>query len=426
MPRMPRAPSYAPAVHPRSLRVAVIGVVPANKGSGSMLQAVVDALPGAIGDCRVDVLSAHPGVEVRKHPRTEVRVIHYRPAAMVFPNLPMALLARVLRALRLPTAFACRTKVLRSLAGADIVIDVAGISFSDGRGVPILVYNVLMTGTPLLLGRPVVKCAQALGPFDGFLTRVAARAVLPRVEVVCARGATTEQHLTALGLENVAPAGDLAFAMEHGADDDAWVAERIAPFVDREFVVVAPSAVVEGLCAKAGIDYRGAVVAFVRALAERGEHVVLVAHSSLLDGQASRVNDLPLVVDVGARVGGGDRVVTLAEPVSPTRLRALIERAAFLVTSRFHAMISGLATGTPVLVVGWSHKYGEVLADFGLERWCIDYEAISGEDLLRRYDELRGATAEVQHAIAAAGPAVRAKAQVNFDQIARVVSGRAA
>ena len=37
-----------------------------------------------------------------------------------------------------------------------------------------------------------------------------------------------------------------------------------------------------------------------------------------------------------------------------------------IVTSRFHAMISALVERTPLLVVGWSHKYGEVLAQFGL------------------------------------------------------------
>ena len=44
-----------------------------------------------------------------------------------------------------------------------------------------------------------------------------------------------------------------------------------------------------------------------------------------------------------------------------------------MLTSRFHAMISALALGVPPVVIGWSHKYAEVLAEFGIERFAVDF-----------------------------------------------------
>jgi len=37
------------------------------------------------------------------------------------------------------------------------------------------------------------------------------------------------------------------------------------------------------------------------------------------------------------------------------------------VTARFHGLVSALSTGTPVMAVGWSHKYKELLRDFDAE-----------------------------------------------------------
>src|SRR5829696_4658649 len=158
---------------PRPTRVATVGASSsANKGAASMLQAVIDELPGRIGPCHFAVLSTYPDDDRREPPH-------------------------------LPTGG----------PGADS----AGISFVDSRGVATLGYNVLVTGIPLLLGRPVVKCAQALGPFDSPLNRVAARRVLGACAAVCPRGDRTEDHVAQLGLAartRVVPAADAAFLME--------------------------------------------------------------------------------------------------------------------------------------------------------------------------------------------------------------------
>ena len=54
-------------------------------------------------------------------------------------------------------------------------------------------------------------------------------------------------------------------------------------------------------------------------------------------------------------------------------IREYIGRCRFLVASRFHAMIGALQRKVPVLLVGWSHKYKEVLDMFGLGSYAADY-----------------------------------------------------
>lgn len=418
------------------VRLATVGAASsANKGAASMLQALIDGAEDHLGPCSIDVLTTYPATDRLEPPRatgsTEVAIVPATPVGLVL-MAPLALLVWVLDRLRVPSGLLLRTQAMRALRRADVVVDVSGISFVDGRGLPTLVYNTLVTGIPLLLGAEVVKCSQALGPFERPLNRVVARTVLGRCAAVCPRGERTERHLAALRLPattRVVPAADLAFAMvvtdEDRAEADAVLARH---GLDGErFLGVMPSSVVERYCEKEGIDYVGLVATFIDETVRRsGTRVLLAPHSARPDDAPGRMNDRPVCRAVHAAVADHDRCVLLDESLRPGVLRALVERCDLLATSRFHAMISSLATGTPVLVVGWSHKYAEVLAEFGLERWVCDFTELGATELARAFAELADQDDEVRRAIAAGISRVRQRAGRNFDAVAGALAGRSA
>lgn len=408
------------------VRVAVIGAAfSANRGSASMLRAVIDSLPARLGPCRFAVLTTYPREDAAERPSPEVEIVPYRPWELLFPLLPLALLAAVARRLGLPARILALHPALRELARADVVVDVAGISFVDGRGLPLLVYNVLMTGVPLLAGVKVVKCSQALGPFETRINRLAARLVLSRLAAVVARGAASHRHLLDLRLDprRIRRASDLAFrmALPEAAREEA--ADRLRELDVREpFLALVPSAVVDRSCRPRGIDYVGRLAALAREIAAGGTDVLLLAHAARPGRPASRMNDLPLVRELHERIAH-QRCRALDEALPPDVLRALIERAEALVSSRFHAMVSALAVGTPVLVVGWSHKYGEVLSDFGLERWAVDYTELADADLAECVAALRAEAPAIRSRIAERSPAVARAADESFDAVAVAVGG---
>lgn len=77
--------------------------------------------------------------------------------------------------------------------------------------------------------------------------------------------------------------------------------------------------------------------------------------------------------DVAATV---NQRLPLAVPIvthaSALETKAQIARCDAIVSSRFHALVSALSTGVPALAVGWSHKYGELLGDYGRSDWVVD------------------------------------------------------
>src|SRR4051812_10581980 len=104
-----------------------------------MLQALLDRLPDAAGPVEVAAVSTHAADDRLAlarvaAPRTDaVRVVSQRPVELLGVHLPLALLAAGLRNAHLPWRWVCRPAALRAIARADVVADISGISFVDGR-----------------------------------------------------------------------------------------------------------------------------------------------------------------------------------------------------------------------------------------------------------------------------------------------------
>jgi colanic acid/amylovoran biosynthesis protein len=393
-------------------RIATLGAaLSANRGAASMLQAVIDNVP----DARFSVLTTFPADDRDEPHDDRATIVSAEPLELALLLWPLGLLIALLRVCRLPWRWLCVRPALRHLRDADLVVDVAGISFADGRGIPIVVYNALMTSLPLLLGRPTVKLSQAMGPFRSPINRTLARLVLPRLDAVCARGTGTEAHCAELGLTNVVPAADLAFTMASPP------ARAFAP----PTVGFAPSGVVHGYCEKAGIDYPALLAGVIdRLVAERDVDVVVFPHSSRRRVTGGRMDDRPVCRLVFERTRPTDRVTLVDEPLDHHELRALIAGCELLVTSRFHAMISALATTTPVLVVGWSHKYREVLDELGLEGCEVDWRAADSDVVFDRTTDLLARRDQVRATIAAALPAVQARSARNYEVVESTLRAR--
>lgn len=406
------------------MRVAIVGAaLSANKGAAAMLETVMARQSGVSGPCTFEILTTYPSADAPLVPAgVDARVVGLQPLRLALVEFPVAVAAGLARMLRLPLGWV-RSRACRAILRSDVVVDVAGISFADGRGIPITVYNALMTGLPLLLGVPTVKAAQALGPFENLVNRSLARMVLPRLSAVCARGARTRRHLDSLGLTNVTDVADLAFSLdEAGALPPAVQAGIDA--LGGEYVVVMPSSVVRKLHEAAGNDYVGDVAALVVSLrATTGMRVVIAPHSYRTGQPEGRMNDGPVCREVGARLAGDPGVLVVDTDLTAGELRRLIAGSRATVTSRFHAMISGLSTCTPTVVVGWSHKYREVLDDFGLARFGMDSSALCDPaSVVRAVGECLADHDSIALAIASALPAVKARSALNFELIDRAAS----
>lgn len=138
------------------------------------------------------------------------------------------------------------------------------------------------------------------------------------------------------------------------------------------------------------------------------------------------MNDGPISREVAAACAAGGVHLVDAD-LRPGVLRSLVDRSSLLVTSRFHGMVSGMATATPTVVIGWSHKYREVMSDFGVERYGLSHEALARpEEVVEKVIEAWGEQDELRRAMRSALDDVRRSAGRNFDVIAETLEGNTA
>lgn len=395
------------------------GSISGNKGSEAMVTVVIRALQERLPALRFVVFSPYIKLDrplTHKYPKVDF--VNAGPAALVFKMFPFALLERILRPLRIPVT--SLFKETRALKRCDILIDVAGISFSDGREL-YLPFNVLTILPKLMLGGDVVKISQACGPFKNWLNRTLARWLLPRCRYLAARGKSTVENLRTIGLEDRSECPDVAFLLNE-TEDMSSLSASLSGYLEfgsksSRVVGICPSSVVYKNCRSGKIDYIGINAEFVNYLVGRGYRVLLLAHSLQLHTDKLKNNDLPVVRKIMQQVGERSEVKMIDAELDSVALRKIIGKCDFFIASRFHSMISALAMEVPVMVCGWGHKYFEVLDMFGLRDYAFDYSRLSIENIKSIFGQLIKNERQIRDMINSNLPHVLDRSRVQIEAI---------
>jgi len=380
--------------------IAIIGsALSGNKGAAAMLESAIHTLRERLPEPRFTLFSMYPQEDAAQNRYPDLEIIPATPKQLGVTINALALGYRLLPFLRPLLRRSSRS--IAALASADVLLDQGGITFTDGRE-KFLLYNVASILPALNLRTPVFKCAQAVGPFENRINRIASRIFLPRVRTLVTRGRITHEYAEGLGLTNLVAGADYAFSLELSGSEEADLSRSFdMSFFDADRVVgVCPSVVLEKKVTADGRDYRQEVVDFIDRLTADGRKAALIPHSVRTGTDKTHNNDLPLVRDIHQRLRRPEAVFFADQELTSQQLRQLIGRCDTFIASRFHAMVSSLATGVPTLVIGWSHKYQEVLEMFRMERWAFGHRDMLPAQLGRRFDELDAARDEIRATLA--------------------------
>jgi polysaccharide pyruvyl transferase WcaK-like protein len=347
-----------------------------------------------------------------------------RPTVLTWVGAVLCRIARLV-GVRLPDALL--PAPVRALRGCRALFDVSGISFHDGR-LTVVAYNLLCLWPALLLKVPVIRLSQAMGPFAHPLNRLPARWVTKRSAHTFARGRLTAGYLEGLG----APAGswtvapDVAFAYrpEYSltAENDGQVAaqrERLATVRagGTDVVALVPSSLVHQKMGEEYVELLGTLVADLR---RHGAHVLVMPNATRAGVAVPRNNDLTVVALLRESLGAGTDDVSYVDfDLNTASIRSLAEQCTLVVTSRFHAMVAALALGVPPLVMGWSHKYEEVLEMFGCEADAVDFSQ-ARDQLAPMVQRLLAEHEHTRERILKALPEVTEAAIAQFDALDRL------
>ena len=402
--------------------ITIIGsALSGNKGAAAMLESAIQTLTARIPDAEFTLLSMYPNEDREQNPYKNLEIIDASPLILGVGINSAALAYRILPAVR--QTIKSNSPAIQALKKADILLDQGGITFVDGRE-KFLLYNVASILPAINMGVPVVKCAQALGPFTNPINKWAAKTYLPKMARIISRGAITQKYLDGLNLSNVVEGADYAFLLDVTKEEVKAAKQKVdTKFFSKSRVVgVSPSVVMRKKVDATGGSYVREIVDFIDyATGEKGQKVALIPHSVRTGTDKTHNNDLPLCREVYAKLAHKDKVLFVDAELGSQELRYIIGQCDTFVASRFHAMVSSLAMGVPTLVIGWSHKYQEVLDMFGCAEWAFGQDKLSKKYLRDRFDELDANAKDIAAKITKALPDVKKKAYVQVDEIVKIL-----
>lgn len=402
-------------------KIAIIGsTLTGNKGAAAMLESSIQTLGT---DKEYFLFSYQPVKEEQIHNHyPNLTIVR---ADALFLGVVINSLALIYRLLPPTRKFLRDNSVsIYTLTEADVLLDQGGITFVDGRE-KFLLYNIASILPALLVGTPVIKCSQALGPFKNPINRFMAKKFLPRMKLIISRGKMTQKHLDELGLKNTLEGADYAFLLELTNEEKQAAKKHYDPqfFKDSKVVGISPSVVMQKKVDKQGKNYKEILAEFSGQLIKKGYKIALLPHSGkknaktswmdnapvLRELRTSHSNDIILCEEIYKNIKDKENCLFIDDELSSQELRAIIGRCDLFVASRFHAMISSLSMAVPTLVIGWSHKYEEVLAMFSLEKWAFGQDKLTSEYLQERFSELEEQKSKIKTKIKKHLPAVKKK-----------------
>ena len=372
--------------------VSIIGgTVWGNRGAESMLTTSIGMIRQDYPQAKFYVFSYYPKMDRELVNDEAITILSGKPLSLVTRHFLGALIGALLKALKLEVPRSKFFKIARALDESDVLLDVGGITFSDGRE-KYLPFNIMTIWPAMILGVPVVKIAQAMGPFKHWVNRVFASCFLSHCKFIFARGERTADYLRNLKIpeEQWMVAADIAFlyqpeyslSRENDQKVDALL-DKINEIKkdDKKIIVICPSILVESESDKKGLDYKGKILEIINYYKTAGGAHFIFLPNATREGSSKTANNDLLTIQ---RMQAAAELVFDKEffqqsfdwvtyDLNTASIRRVISEADWLFTSRYHSMISGLCLEKRTIVIGWGHKYKETMDYFELGDCYLDF-----------------------------------------------------
>ena len=383
-------------------KISIIGgTLWGNRGAEAMLETAIGEVRKRCPDAEFGIYSYYPTADRALITDSSIQVFSSTPKNLVIRLFPLSLIQGFFGFFGIPLPL---PKDLTFLRDSDVLLDIGGITFNDSR-LKFLPFNVLTILPAMLMKTPVVKLSQAMGPFRNPINRMVSKFMLSNCKLVFARGAKTAEHLEDLKLNpeqwsiaaDVAMSFDEAYALTTENDD------KVAALVEqmqstKRVIAISPSVLI---FKKKGEIYLGLLTKLIQSIAKPNTRFVVFPNASRASEEGTHNNDIVAIRELRnfakkqLETEVFDSIDWVDYDINNASVRRMTADADLLVTSRFHAMISGLVCTTPTLVIGWSHKYLETLAGFDMEATAFNYNAEpqiifeAAQDMLTRLPEIK-------------------------------------
>lgn len=276
-------------------------------------------------------------------------------------------------------------------ADVDVVLEASGFAYGDQWPLQFLQNTAREVVRYHKAGKPFIFMPQAFGPFNTAASKAAMVDIIQHATAIFVRDAASLEHLKQCQANlpaHVQLAVDFTIGLTAGAQASGFLdgaCEMTSPYA----VLIPNHKVVSKFNhAQAELDYQSYVEAFAAAarhLAAKNFKVVLLNHEGREDAEICQ------------KIAQLSHASTL-QIDDPLALKQFIGGAQLVISSRFHGAINALSQAVPCITTSWSHKYQQMMADFGVADYCLS--EVSASHLINKIEQLTQERAAIEATLA--------------------------
>ena len=355
-----------------------------NKGDAAMQISTAQELRKRFPHARIILHTPFPDLDRSFYP--DIDILKSSRRRLVFGTLQI-LRAALYRHFRI-----LGNEEIRTLHQADAVIDLSGDMMTESYGPHVAYSHFIPLLISLALGRPLMLCAQSIGPFKW--TMPLAKFIFGRISLITTRDDISTAYLAKHRLgHTVVETADMAFLLKPVPD------KRVDEILEQESLSLDGRKVL-------GVSVSGLIEQHYR---KRNPNAVMLGFDELIAGELDTIIDridvdvlfIPHVTGptsikddrlaaekVLHKMCRADRASVLLGDYRPDELKGVISRFWIHLGARMHASIGAVTTSVPVAAIAYSHKTPGVMKQFGLDSYVVDISQFGKGDLVKVACEL--------------------------------------
>lgn len=251
--------------------------------------------------------------------------------------------------------------------------------------------NTLWFLPAIVSGIPIIKISQTLGPYKKWYVRLFSNVVFKHIDYIICRGQMSYDYTKSyMPKNNIYNLPDAAICLQ--GIDDFQVSELLREWNlgPNGYIALGPSFVMRDyLKNDEYVEMIAEVIGFLHK--KCALPMLLVPHSwkhSKRIGVDSVNEDYSVCCEIKEKIGDKIQCTIVDHELTAREFKSIIGNAYIAIGSRYHFLIASLSSGIPSMALGWSHKYRELFAEFGLADFVIEHHEMTSKRVIDMAEKL--------------------------------------
>ena len=284
-------------------------------------------------------------------------------------------------------------KKLQEYYDADIVLNTGGDVLTEDYGFPFSHFVNLLFA--ILLDKPVVICAESLGPYKKNLSKLIAKFIFNRTKLITLREERSLRHLQEIGVNKppIYVTADVAFTLEPASDQrikEILIKEGIDEY--RPLIGISVSRIISNYGFPELKNRKDKYNEYVKLTSKVIDYLVDILNATIVFvphviGPGDN-GDRIVADDICKLIKNKDKIVSIKEEYTPEELKGIIGQCDLFIGARMHATIASTSMLVPTVAIAYSDKtHGIIGKMLGYEPYVLDAKDLSYDKLISKIND---------------------------------------